>query len=168
MPDYTVQSHIDSFLKTSTLNDARTNLGIDINVNSVVHTNSASWTTASQGSIDQLYSVVNSFSSQWGGYAKLNSIPTTYNILSSDIGSTITYTGYQNITAYITSPINTTGFITSIAQLSSGTVTISLSSSYTAGNLISYGSLYTTAGKGAIASLIRTSDNNFLLAGLLQ
>lgn len=116
---------------------------------------------------NELKNSIVTLSSYWAGYLKINSATTNYRILSSDIGGMITYTGSQNITAFITNDINITGFTTTISQLSSGTVTVALSSGYNS-SLISYGNLYTTAGKGAVASIIRTSNDIFLISGILQ
>jgi hypothetical protein len=100
-------------------------------------------------------------------YLSISSISSNYTILSSDANSLLTYSGTQNISAYITNNINTAGFNTTISQLSSGTVSLLLSSGYSA-NRISYSNLYTTAGIGAMISLIRVSNNTFLVSGLLQ
>lgn len=115
----------------------------------------------------ELYSNINTLSSFWSGYLQINDASVDYIIASTDAGAIITYSDTQNITAFITPQINTTGFATTVAQLSTGTVTLALSSDYTA-KLISYESLFTTAGEGAVLSLIRTSNDTFLITGLLQ
>jgi hypothetical protein len=104
---------------------------------------------------------------QASSYLSISSISSNYTILSSDANSLLTYSGTQNISAYITNNINTAGFNTTVSQLSSGTVSLLLSSGYSA-NRISYSNLYTTAGIGAMISLIRVSNNTFLVSGLLQ
>lgn len=95
-------------------------------------------------------------------------IGSNYTLSLSDLGKMLMYSKTSPITAFVTSAINTIGYNTMITQLSSGSVTIALSSNYTSGGLISYGNLFTTAGVGAIASIARVSDNNFLISGILQ
>jgi hypothetical protein len=115
----------------------------------------------------ELKNGIETLSGNWAGYLKVNNIIEDYNIQPSDAGGIITYTGTQNITLTVTSDINTTGFTTTFSQLSSGTITVVPANNYS-GSLISYGDLYTTAGKGAVASVIRTSNDTFLISGLLQ
>jgi hypothetical protein len=98
----------------------------------------------------------------------LSSTDTSFVVQDNQSGILITYSNTSNITAYITPHINTTNFVTTLAQLSSGTITVGLSSSYTDGNLISYGDLFETAGKGSTVNITRVSNNNFLITGLLQ
>jgi len=90
-----------------------------------------------------------------------------FTIALSSMGNMITYTGMQNITAFITNNINVNGFVSTVAQLSTGTITIALSSTYSA-TRIAYNNSFTTAGVGAVASLMRVSNNQFLITGLLQ
>jgi hypothetical protein len=116
---------------------------------------------------NELKNGIETLSGNWAGYLKVNNIIEDYNIQPSDAGGIITYTGTQNITLTVTSDINTTGFTTTFSQLSSGTITVVPANNYS-GSLISYGDLYTTAGKGAVASVIRTSNDTFLISGLLQ
>jgi hypothetical protein len=87
---------------------------------------------------------------------------------ASDSGGMITYSESTNISAYINNNINLDGYTVTIAQLGGGTITIALSSSYNEGNMISYGDLFETAGPGSTVSITRVSDNNYLIAGLLQ
>lgn len=117
--------------------------------------------------LNEIKNAVITLSSYWSTSLNLNPVTINYTILPTDSAGMIIYSGTQNITAFITNSINITGFNTTISQLSTGTITIAPSSGYNA-SLISYGDLYTTAGKGAVASLIRTSDNVFLISGLLQ
>ena len=147
MPDYAVQQHIDDFLKTSSVAAARDVLSVPSNT--------------------QFQSLCSSVQSSTSNYLNIDSISTSYTILSSDTNRLLTYSGTPNITAYITNNLNTTGFNTTISQLSTGTISILLSSGYSA-NRISYSTLYTTAGIGAVVSLIRVSNNTFLVSGLLQ
>ena len=94
-----------------------------------------------------------------------------FTIALSSMSNMITYTGTQNITAFITNNINVNGFVSTVAQLSTGTVTIALSSTYSAtysATRIAYNDSFTTAGVGAVASLMRVSNNQFLITGLLQ
>lgn len=90
-----------------------------------------------------------------------------FTIALSSMNNMITYTGSQNVTAFITNNINVNGFVSSVSQLSTGTVTIALSSTYAA-TRIAYNNSFTTAGVGAVASLMRVSNNQFLITGLLQ
>jgi predicted phosphoribosyltransferase len=95
---------------------------------------------------------------------QLKSLPnSTYTLLSSDCGKMMTYNGTTNIIVNIPSSVNIEGFQVTISQLNVGVITLN-----SPGTLISYNNSYTTAGVGAIASIIRTSNNVFLLAGLLQ
>ena len=94
-------------------------------------------------------------------------ITSDYTIASSDSGAMLTYTGVSAITAYITNALDVAGFNTSVAQLSTGTVEVRPSPAYSA-SLVAYGDLFITAGPGAMASIIRTSEDAFLLSGLLQ
>jgi len=137
-------------------------------VNTVVQSNSATW---SQGS-SAVNTVVQTYSATWSqsnSATYFDTIPTStsFTISADNRNKMIVYTNTSAITAYITTNINVAGFNTTIAQLSTGTVTIALSNNYSAG-IISYGNLYTTAGQGAVVSLIRASDNIFLISGLLQ
>jgi hypothetical protein len=98
----------------------------------------------------------------------LGTASTNIVLTGADSGKLITYSNTSNITAYITPGINTTGYTASLAQLSSGTIKIAVSGTYTTGNLITYGGLVETAGVGATANITRVADNTFLLTGLLQ
>jgi len=82
-------------------------------------------------------------------------------------GEMLYYSGVNNISAFITPDINTQGYTTSVAQLSSGTITLLLSS-YIGGKVIAYGNLIETAGPGATANVTRINNNTFLITGLLQ
>lgn len=97
----------------------------------------------------------------------ISTVSNSFQLTESNWGELITYTGVTPITAWVTSNINSEGYNTTIAQLSSGGVTVALSS-YAAGTLISYGDLYETAGSGAVVSITRVSDNKFLITGILQ
>jgi hypothetical protein len=85
-----------------------------------------------------------------------------------DSGKMRYYNGIVNISAFITPDINTAGYTTTVAQLSTGTITIMLSSSYSNGRIVAYGDLLETAGVGATANISRIYDNNYLITGLLQ
>jgi hypothetical protein len=88
--------------------------------------------------------------------------------LPENSGEVIHYSGSTNISAFITPNINTQGYTTTVAQLSTGTITLMLSSSYTDGSVIAYGDLVETAGPGATANVIRINNNAYLITGLLQ
>ena len=90
-----------------------------------------------------------------------------FSIRDKDSGTVFTYTSTQNVTAVITSDANTSGFMTSIAQLSTGAITIRAAQDYTAGNVVSYGSVFQTAGRGATVTIMRVDNNTFLLNGVL-
>jgi hypothetical protein len=98
----------------------------------------------------------------------LNEAVSTFVFTESDSSKMIYYSGVSNISAYITPAINTSGYTVSVAQLSAGSITLALSSSYTTGKLIAYGDLVTTAGPGSTANVIRINSNNYLITGLLQ
>lgn len=83
-------------------------------------------------------------------------------------GKLITFTDTSNITAYVTDVINSPGYTVSLAQMDTGTITIALSDDYVLGSLVSYGDLLETAGPGSTANIICTSNNTFLVTGLLQ
>jgi hypothetical protein len=117
--------------------------------------------------LNEIKNAVIALSSYWSTSLNINNVTGDYKITPLDSAGMVAYSGTQNITAFITNDIDLTGLNTTIAQLSSGTVTVALSSGYS-GSLISYGDLYTTAGKGAVASVIRTSNDTFLISGLLQ
>ena len=103
-----------------------------------------------------------------GTYLSTTDIYSSFLISQIDYNAKmLTYSGTQNITAWIDSGLNSVGANTTVAQLNTGTVTIALSSSYN-GTLVSYNQLYTTAGPGAVASIGRVRNNVFLLTGLLQ
>jgi len=136
------------------------------NTSSTVQSNSATW---SQGN-SAVNTVVQSNSATWSqGIVYLNvvSISGNYLISTNDLGRMLVYSATSPITAYITSSLNISGFNTTVAQLSTGTITIALSSNYSA-NLISYSNLVQTAGTGAIATIARVLNNTFLITGLLQ
>ena len=132
----------------------------------VVQANSANW--------NNTYSTVQTLSAYVEtkvaevSRVSLSSVDTDFSFIDLQSGVLTSYSNTQNITAYIGSEINTPNFVTTVAQLSSGTITLKLSSSYTAGSLISYGDLYETAGVGATANIVRISNNKFLITGLLQ
>lgn len=152
--NFVVAQHVDDFMTTPTLGNAKVVLEIP-----------------DKDKVDDVYTTVQSQSSSWStdwtGQLVIKELAGNYLIESSDIGKILTYSYSAPITAYISQQINTTGFNTTISQLSSGTVTVLLSS-YPTGRIISYCGLYETAGEGSTASIIRVSDNNFLLNGLLQ
>lgn len=103
-----------------------------------------------------------------GTYLNTTNISNSFVISQVDYNAKmLIYSGVQNITAYIDNALNTVGANTTVAQLSTGTITINLSAGYNA-RLVSYNSLYTTAGVGAVASIGRVSNGVFLLTGLLQ
>lgn len=133
-----------------------------------VQTNSATW---SQGN-SAVNTIVQTNSATWsqGGsaaYINTTSISGNYLISTNDVGKILVYSATSPITAYITSSLNTSGFNTTVAQLSTGTITIALSNNYSA-NLISYSNLVQTAGVGAVATIARVLNNTFLITGLLQ
>jgi hypothetical protein len=148
--------------------------------NTILQSNSATWNNTS--STVQTYSgtwlqgnsavntVVQSNSATWSQgivYLNVASISGNYLISTNDLGRMLVYSATSPITAYITSSLNISGFNTTVAQLSTGTITIALSSNYSA-NLISYSNLVQTAGTGAIATIARVLNNTFLITGLLQ
>jgi len=136
------------------------------NTSSTVQTYSATW---SQGN-SAVNTVVQSNSATWSQgivYLNVASISGNYLISTNDLGRMLVYSATSPITAYITSSLNISGFNTTVAQLSTGTITIALSSNYSA-NLISYSNLVQTAGTGAIATIARVLNNTFLITGLLQ
>ena len=161
-----VQSNSATWNNTSSivqLNSATWSQGNSA-VNTVVQSNSATWNNTT--------STVQSNSATWSqsnSATYFDTIPTStsFTISADNRNKMIVYTNTAAITAYITSNINVAGFNTTIAQLSTGTITIALSNNYSA-SIVSYGNLYTTAGKGAVVSLIRANDNIFLISGLLQ
>jgi hypothetical protein len=136
------------------------------NTSSTVQSNSGTW---SQGN-SAVNTVVQSNSATWSQgivYLNVASISGNYLISTNDLGRMLVYSATSPITAYITSSLNISGFNTTVAQLSTGTITIVLSSNYSA-NLISYSNLVQTAGTGAIATIARVLNNTFLITGLLQ
>lgn len=136
------------------------------NTSSTVQTYSGTW---SQGN-SAVNTVVQSNSATWSQgivYLNVASISGNYLISTNDLGRMLVYSATSPITAYITSSLNISGFNTTVAQLSTGTITIALSSNYSA-NLISYSNLVQTAGTGAIATIARVLNNTFLITGLLQ
>lgn len=145
-----------------------------INTSSVVSSSSAYWnstistvnTLSAELTTDVLE--ISSFVNEKFNKVTLGTTSTNIVLTGADSGKLITYSNTSNITAYITPGINTTGYTASLAQLSSGTIKIAVSGTYTTGNLITYGGLVETAGVGATANITRVADNTFLLTGLLQ
>lgn len=187
MADVLVKPHIFEFMKSSNLLGAQQileyNKSNSESVYTTVRSNSANWqsvyTTVRANSanwdVNELISFVvdrtNSLSSfvvDKTTRVTLNTTLTSFNFTNDQSGVITTYTKTPNITAYVNSDVNTPNYVTTVAQLSTGSVTIRLHPSYTTGVLISYGELYETAGKGATANIVRVTDNTFLLTGLLQ
>jgi hypothetical protein len=144
-----------------------------------VQSNSSYWiggstdtfVTANSGNWNNTFTTVQSNSAAWSQNSIILNVvqlSSNYIIQSSDFGKLLLYSNVQPITAFVTSNINLNGFNASFAQLSSGNITVKLSSNYTSSNLISYGSLFSTGGEGSTASIMRVLDNKFLLTGLLQ
>ena len=132
----------------------------------VVQANSASWNNT-YTTVQTLSAYVETKVAEVSRVS-LSSVNTNFNFIDLQSGVLTSYSNTHNITAYIGPAINTPNFVTTVAQLSSGTITLKLPSSYTGGSLISYGDLYETAGVGATANIVRVSDNKFLITGLLQ
>jgi hypothetical protein len=168
MSDVIVKNHIYDFMRSNNVSGAQQAINvIDRSEFSTIendyNSNKPKW--------DGTYTTVRSNSASWSNNntrVTLNTVLTSFNFTNDQSGVITTYTKTPNITAYVSSDINTSNYVTTIAQLSSGSVTIKLHPSYTTGILISYGELYETAGKGATANIVRVTDNTFLLTGLLQ
>lgn len=94
-------------------------------------------------------------------------ITDNYLLQENDIGYMLLYRGTSDINVLIDSNINVTNYNVSVAQLSTGTVTIGLSN-YGEASIISYGDLVETAGSGAVAAITRVIDDIFLVSGVLQ
>lgn len=97
---------------------------------------------------------------------QLSAVETSFPITDNISGYTLTYTGYENITAFISQNTNTNGFISTLAQLSTGAITIRAAADYTDAVLTSYNDLLTLSAKGTVANITRTSNNNFFVAGI--
>ena len=173
MADVLVKPHILEFMKSSNLLGAQQileyNKSNSESVYTTVRANSANWENSSLSSfvVDQTNSL-SSFVVDRTTRVTLTTALTSFNFTNDQSGVITTYTKTPNITAYVNSDVNTPNYVTTVAQLSTGSVTIRLHPSYTTGVLISYGELYETAGKGATANIVRVTDNTFLLTGLLQ
>jgi hypothetical protein len=182
MSDVVVGNHILDFMKSSSVGAARNVLNvydkpIIDNLNTSYTSNSGAWvnTTNTVNSNIDNWNLSYSYTRSLSAYVEskisrvsLSSVNTNFSFIDLQSGVLTSYSNTQNITAYIGPEINTPNFVTTVAQLSSGTITLKLSSSYTDGSLISYGDLYETAGVGATANIVRVSDNKFLITGLLQ
>jgi len=176
MADVLVKPHILEFMKSSNLLGAQQileyNKSNSESVYTTVRANSANWENSRNSSlssfvVDQTNSL-SSFVVDRTTRVTLTTALTSFNFTNDQSGVITTYTKTPNITAYVNSDVNTPNYVTTVAQLSTGSVTIRLHPSYTTGVLISYGELYETAGKGATANIVRVTDNTFLLTGLLQ
>jgi hypothetical protein len=77
------------------------------------------------------------------------------------------WNGTTNINLSVSQTLNIPNFTVSVVQLSSGSVTITKIASYNC-ELISYGDLFETAGKGSVASIISIPADRYLITGILQ
>lgn len=174
MPNYIVAQHVDDLMKSSNITEARDILGLTTSFETLSNDINNKNTTQINNLSSNLYLEIQTNNNELSSFVnekvtRLTSevISTTFSILSNKSGVMFLYTGNDNISAFITPSVNIVGFTSSFAQLSTGSITIALSS-YPNGRIISYGQLYKTAGEGATANITRVDNNNFLLTGLLE
>jgi hypothetical protein len=99
-----------------------------------------------------------------GGAASINSQSgTSYNLVAEDLGKVIVLTNAAAISLTIPAGLGG-GFHCTLIQGGAGVVTVSASGA----TVNSYGSLFSTAGQHAAASLVATAANIFTLSGNLQ
>lgn len=133
MADVVVKDHIFNFMKSETVGEARTILGIP----------------------------------DWS-YNNTKVISTDYVLTISDLGGLIIYDSPSDHFIDVPESINVDFFNVNIVQVGDGGLTFRISSGYGNGEIISYGDLFQTAGKGSPATILRYSNNKFLLTGILQ
>jgi hypothetical protein len=149
MSDVIVKNHIYDFMRSNNVSEAQQaiNTADATEVNNLLNTFDAISAAFTYGQIGEL-----------SGSSIINPL---YK------GGMLYWNGTTNINLSVSQTLNIPNFTVSVVQLSSGTITITKVNSYNC-ELISYGDLFETAGKGSVASIISIPADRYLITGILQ